>query len=860
MTSFRKNPLIFLACALFAVAGPGVAQNALTYQTSPEVRQQLEQLRTTDKDEVQRRWGDLASLADKAWIHKRTSDNYGMDMKWLVPGAAMHIAFAWCNRPSNCKMEWTVQYNAEKKQLDFYSATNELVKTGTVQPDGSVDTAATGLLGSSEKWKYDAAANTLNLEGGFFSTYVYAEVSRQQLLETVTSLKDGQTLAGNGKSAETPAAAVTSKPNDSKPIAVAKASAQEEAVAKVQRDVPQAWGKITCSEAGYGGRPASRCATGISSEKDANGGSIATLLVSAWVNPEINSRAGIYVVDKPRYGANKLPADPIVLKVDGRVVRQFKAEEFIDYSGSPDAVYFNGDLPFDETLIQELASGSELTIEFTGADNRIKSVRFPVAAASRSILSQLPAHTRTTYRAYYNNGKAKPVARRDSKPSPTTRNADAWGVLGEAADRSPAWISKLGKGLQYLLELKWVEPGKAMHMHFVQCDLVRCDEQNWTIRVNPNAIVYDKPVTALVFYNEANKPVIHTQGSDKDGNTYAHDFDPVLYLDMKRSLGMSSLPYLWKKASNPCCIVFNSKDFSPASPQQVQQLFADREEEKRRRVAQAEADERARQSRAAQAQADRYPPQRADRGPQVYGRGAPEPQRSFAQTFADTFQQEMRNKQAQDNRQQAFLNNLGNQMREIDRQRESRQERERERLRETERSYTPSTSPQLSRDNVPSRGTPATPYASARSAEPQRRVAEPERQLQPSIQQPVRQAAAPTTSSNTSAADYWAARRAGIDHPDNRNSDATKQGAASLGRAGAWCIKAKGGKFMCTGPFQKLWAPEATLELALSRVGCAGGSGYSPSELKGEYFDCGRDLKPSEQKMPTYDPFANYNK
>src|SRR5690349_3561688 len=109
-TVVRKSSLIFLACALLGLTGYSTAQNVPGQQMSPEVREQLEQLRTSDKDEIRRRWGDLASLADKAWLHNSGSagSSLGMDIQWITPGAAMHIAFAWCEKTSNCKMEWIV--------------------------------------------------------------------------------------------------------------------------------------------------------------------------------------------------------------------------------------------------------------------------------------------------------------------------------------------------------------------------------------------------------------------------------------------------------------------------------------------------------------------------------------------------------------------------------------------------------------------------------------------------------------------------------------------------------------------------------------------------------------------------------
>lgn len=91
-----------------------------------------------------------------------------------------------------------------------------------------------------------------------------------------------------------------------------------------------------------------------------------------------------------------------------------------------------------------------------------------------------------------------------------------------------------------------------------------------------------------------------------------------------------------------------------------------------------------------------------------------------------------------------------------------------------------------------------------------------------------------------------------------REEPVVKQ-AESLGRAKAWCVRTAKTKFICKGPLQSLWAPEDTLEIALRRSGCPGGTGYIPTEAEGTLFDCGRELTPSDDVMPTYDPYYNYN-
>lgn len=80
--------------------------------------------------------------------------------------------------------------------------------------------------------------------------------------------------------------------------------------------------------------------------------------------------------------------------------------------------------------------------------------------------------------------------------------------------------------------------------------------------------------------------------------------------------------------------------------------------------------------------------------------------------------------------------------------------------------------------------------------------------------------------------------------------------APSRGRAKAWCMKKKNGEFWCNGPLQNGgWGAE--LKGALDMVDCPEGSGYIPTVgTGGQSFDCGRELRSTEQEMPLYDPFA----
>jgi len=87
-----------------------------------------------------------------------------------------------------------------------------------------------------------------------------------------------------------------------------------------------------------------------------------------------------------------------------------------------------------------------------------------------------------------------------------------------------------------------------------------------------------------------------------------------------------------------------------------------------------------------------------------------------------------------------------------------------------------------------------------------------------------------------------------------------KAAAPSRGPARAWCMKKPNQEFLCNGPLQNGgWG--TTLKAALSMVDCPNGSGYTPTVgTGGKSFDCGRELRASEQVMPTYDPFHDRDK
>lgn len=681
---------LFTLLVLSGCAAPTVVP---TYKSSPEMRKQVEALRTTDQNEIRRRWGDLASIADKSWMHApaNSSSRFGLDARWVVPGAAMNIAFAWCNT-GNCMKEWTVQYNAAHQRLDFIALPDNLLdKTGTVQKDGWV-LAVSEEMPTNDKWKYDPASNTLMI-AGIMTYHIYAEVSREQLVATLAVLKNSllpvdattmATTATSTKPVSRKEASNIKAAEAAKPAQLAKATAEE-----------QPWAKV-------------------------------------------------------------------------------KPGSFGPFDSAVGNVYSKN----DTSLLV-----AKVTKEKDGSLN-----------LSRQVLS-----TSTHYPPAY------------WTMHPTRKG----GIYESSVNLGPNASSYINRKATLLPdgELQVQFDSTYEGQRWRQYD-------NW--RVSPSSLT-------------------------RTTQSFKVNADETL-----------------TQLSQPGVEVFSLS--SHAAVQAQHQAAIELAENNRRALEERQA------YRGESSRADRGENGRAYRGESRVDRGPPvEPraERSFMETFASTFQQEMRNKQVQQANQQAFLNNLAQQTRAIEREREREaeaRERAAERDRRDRQAYSTSSSNSYSASASISRSTPVatdrSSQTSSRETDLQRKSSMPRSETSTAAAVSHKPGTSTTIAANTSSRtdkeDYWAARRAGADHAEASGN--AKSGNASLGRAGAWCVKTNNDMFVCKGPLQSLWAPEKTLEIALGRVGCPGGKGYSPSKVSGEYFDCGRELRASDNKMPTYDPYANYNK
>lgn len=408
------------------------------------------------------------------------------------------------------------------------------------------------------------------------------------------------------------------------------------------------WSPITCTDAAYGGRSAVHCTFDVRFEagtKLLNG----RLRVQTWANPGMQAQLLLTGLPIPRAEGERAPLDPIVLKLDGQVVRQLAAKDLVDPYIYTTLGAFSFRLAANDTFLNALASAQTLTIELTAPNGELKSM----GVVLTSELGKITERTLTAYQRYYDkNGKPGAAL---PKPGPAAA-IQAWGLLGEAADRSRVWVAKYAQ-LTRMLELDWVEPGIAMQVRQVWCNPDgRCGDYKWIVRMQLDGLRDNVPARGVIWHNAAGKRIIRYQEATDKG-FFGMVYDPVLYEDMK-SIPNIEFPLVLRQ-NDVCCISVGSFDYRPAGVSDVQQLIG----EHMASLAQARAQEQSRMA----AQTDDVPRDadgRPDLGP------PPPPQRAFAQVFADAYQKQRQASHAQDLRQQQFLAGVAQSARAVERAQE----------------------------------------------------------------------------------------------------------------------------------------------------------------------------------------------
>jgi flagellar biosynthesis GTPase FlhF len=152
----------------------------------------------------------------------------------------------------------------------------------------------------------------------------------------------------------------------------------------------------------------------------------------------------------------------------------------------------------------------------------------------------------------------------------------------------------------------------------------------------------------------------------------------------------------------------------------------------------------------------------------------------------------------------------------------------------------------------------AEALAARQAAEREARIARQEREARANAANQMRGFVA-STAKATPAARVQPGRDPGSASRSANDSPAASK-EASRGTARAWCMLKRDGDFWCNGPLQNGgWGK--TLKRALEMVDCPDGHGYTPTVgTGGQSFNCGRELRKTEQEVPLYDPFYNRDK
>lgn len=178
-----QNAIQLLTLALVtALTGCGTIVEPI-YRNSLEARNTLEQLRTTDTQEIRRRWGDYVDFVDKVWVHERAGSLDWRDVKWLTPGVVISEVYGSCQQSactkgtrsslfsrlsnSSCqqsactKGERLLQYNPSKQRIERYSSENSLLDVGTIKKGSDIIFVMPVYPMPSEHLRFDRAKGEL---------------------------------------------------------------------------------------------------------------------------------------------------------------------------------------------------------------------------------------------------------------------------------------------------------------------------------------------------------------------------------------------------------------------------------------------------------------------------------------------------------------------------------------------------------------------------------------------------------------------------------------------------------------------------------------------------------------------------
>jgi hypothetical protein len=152
-----KRPQALLAAALLAaalVAGCADVPRAPQAQRSAAA---LDALRTSDPDEIRRRFGGLENMAGQQYMSSGNNPVILREWRWAVPGAQLQARGMNCyERTGKCDtVTYTVEYDAGQRRLLFVNSDELVYQTGVVNADGSL-TITRGSAISRASFDYDS--------------------------------------------------------------------------------------------------------------------------------------------------------------------------------------------------------------------------------------------------------------------------------------------------------------------------------------------------------------------------------------------------------------------------------------------------------------------------------------------------------------------------------------------------------------------------------------------------------------------------------------------------------------------------------------------------------------------------------
>lgn len=401
-----------------------------------------------------------------------------------------------------------------------------------------------------------------------------------------------------------------------------------------------------CWDSSYAGQPALHCA-----KFEEGRGFEAGLYV--WGRPALQGRLFIYLREGEVRMKGEQPADYVDVQFGTASSKRVPPGELLK-SGSSGFTVSLSDLD-----IRLLAQSDEVTITFVNKEGVRQQLHTKkLGPAAQATLPQIPVLYRTIF-------EVQRGAHTAYSPLDGEGSAELWGLWHQATSRSRFWISQRGFK-EDVVDLQWTTGQKGIQLQLLKCGETGCRPRfTGHMHVRP-AISQSGVKNRIILFDNGGRPLLY--GDTEKGRHYLNSFDEVLASDAAAASG-GRVERLLEKSTSECCLKFNLLEYRPIGSMELESLIM-------QRVAEAEAarqQERVRQAEERQRQAE-HDAEMEERQADSERRAAS--RRPTSQVFAEAFGQAMRENNAQFQRQQQFLDNLGRQRRSQEAERQSARDRD----------------------------------------------------------------------------------------------------------------------------------------------------------------------------------------